>query len=244
MPDNPNSDPRRACGSRAEEVASWYFRVNGFMVCEGFVVHPPEMRYGPAQRTEADLYGIRFPHSVERVGRDELMDDGERAHLDLFRCDRPLFILVEVKAGQAAINGPWSRRDERNMETVIGRMGFLTPSEVPMAADAMYDHMRYTADAGDLRYVTVSTSRSQDLQTQYPSLTQIVFDDIAEFLFFRFKRHPMKISRERGYVHGQWPRFARMLGQAICQDNRVSDRSSARQAVQAYISQGNMDTLS
>lgn len=30
----------REIGNRAEEVADWYFRLNGFLLTPGFVVHP------------------------------------------------------------------------------------------------------------------------------------------------------------------------------------------------------------
>ena len=50
-------------GNRAEEVAQWYFRLNGFMSIPGFVVHPDQPRN--FARTDADLLGVRFPFSSE-----------------------------------------------------------------------------------------------------------------------------------------------------------------------------------
>ena len=45
-----------------EKVAYWYFRLNGFLQIENFVVHPG--RRG-SQRTDADLLAVRFPHRAE-----------------------------------------------------------------------------------------------------------------------------------------------------------------------------------
>jgi hypothetical protein len=45
-----------------EKVAYWYFRLNGFLQVENFVVHPG--RRG-SQRTDADLLGVRFLHRAE-----------------------------------------------------------------------------------------------------------------------------------------------------------------------------------
>jgi hypothetical protein len=57
-------------GERAEDIASWYFRLNGFLSIPGFVIHPDECRRHP--RTEADLMGGRFPHSTENIaGRQQ-----------------------------------------------------------------------------------------------------------------------------------------------------------------------------
>lgn len=64
-----------------EKVAYWYFRLNGFLQIENFVVHP-ERRGG--QRTDADLLAVRFPHRAERLFDDpnDIMQDDRRAGLD------------------------------------------------------------------------------------------------------------------------------------------------------------------
>jgi len=60
-------------GRRAEDVASWYFRLNGFLTIPGFVVHPDQRRRFP--RTEADLLGVRFPFSREWISTRQMEDD-------------------------------------------------------------------------------------------------------------------------------------------------------------------------
>ena len=57
-----------------EKVAYWYFRLNGYLQMESFIVHPES---GGGQRTEADLIGVRFPYRAERlIGRpDDIMQD-------------------------------------------------------------------------------------------------------------------------------------------------------------------------
>jgi hypothetical protein len=46
-----------------EKLAYWYFRLNGFMTMESFILHD-ESRKGLPQRTDADIYGVRFPFSL------------------------------------------------------------------------------------------------------------------------------------------------------------------------------------
>ena len=69
MADNNDLDP--------EKVAYWYFRLNGFLQIENFVVHPKN-RGG--QLTDADLLAVRFPHRAERLYDDpnDIMPDDER----------------------------------------------------------------------------------------------------------------------------------------------------------------------
>jgi hypothetical protein len=45
-----------------ERVAYWYFRLNGFLQIENFVLHPAG---GGSQRTDADLLAVRFPDRKE-----------------------------------------------------------------------------------------------------------------------------------------------------------------------------------
>ena len=54
-------------GDRAEEVAEWYLRLNGFFLIPGFIVHPDKRRNTP--RTEADFLGIRLKYSSENIWR-------------------------------------------------------------------------------------------------------------------------------------------------------------------------------
>jgi hypothetical protein len=54
-----------------ENLASWYFRLNGCLTIPNFVLHP---EVGRNQLTDADLIAVRFPHRREVAGR-QLYDD-------------------------------------------------------------------------------------------------------------------------------------------------------------------------
>ena len=82
-----------------EKVAYWYFRLNGFLQIENFVVHPT--RSG-GQRTDADLLGVRFPHRAERQFDDQndiMADDEHRLALSRELID---VIIAEVKTTSSA----------------------------------------------------------------------------------------------------------------------------------------------
>ena len=130
MRDTRTTEQRRAhqlIGMRAEEVASWYFRLNGFLSLPGFVVHLDQdkaevgadgiARY---QRTEADLIAVRFLESREIInsfgGKREMHDDQKL--LDLYGAGenkQALFIVVEVKSGLCKMNGPWTNSNKKNI---------------------------------------------------------------------------------------------------------------------------------
>lgn len=62
-------------GDRSEQVANWYFRLNGFMTIPGFVVHPDLREWETPQRTEADIIGVRLPFSCEYADKKMKDDD-------------------------------------------------------------------------------------------------------------------------------------------------------------------------
>ena len=84
-------------GIRAEQIASWYFRLNGFLSIPGFIVHPDQVREYP--RTEADLIAVRFSLSQEIIAGRPMVDDALLTQLAppdrrLFDSDAiPLFCL-------------------------------------------------------------------------------------------------------------------------------------------------------
>ena len=99
-----------------EKVAYWYFRLNGFLQIENFVVHP-ERRGG--QRTDADLLAVRFPHRAERLfddPNDIMPDDEHRLSLSHDLID---VVIAEVKTNQpCTLNGPWTQEERQNVHRV------------------------------------------------------------------------------------------------------------------------------
>lgn len=204
----------REIGKRAEQVAEWYFRLNGVFLIHGFVVHPDSPR--PTPRTEADLLGIRLKDSSEGVwrpskgahfrsgsNRTSMTDDAliTQSSMD-GTVKKHLIAMVEVKAGRCSINGPWSDIKERdqlsnsNMERALSRVGFGNRTEISTAASSMYENLRYVGASFIVQYFAVGKSRSIELAEKYPKLVQITFDQIAIFLRDRFNRFPEKIPHE------------------------------------------------
>jgi len=73
----------------AEELAYWYFRLNGFLNIPNFVIHPDT---GSEQRTDVDLLGVRFPYRSELL-LNSMRDDEmfrrvrEKAYVVFLRID-------------------------------------------------------------------------------------------------------------------------------------------------------------
>ena len=239
---------QRDRGERAENVAAWYFRLNGFLSIPGFVVHRDDREaYIPSDgipriaRTEADFMGVRFANSQEKVGGRLMEDDAKLLHLvGAGSASLALFVLVEVKAGLCRMNGPWTNHKAKNMERVVRRLGFATNErQIEDVADAMYRNGRWQDDAYVLQYICVGGQKPPDLIT-FSQLLQIDWDDIADFLLRRFQSFPEKLPS--GYIHEQWPDFGRKYSLWFTRNRRGGKTAQdSIQAVREYIATGRCD---
>lgn len=216
----------RLIGQRAEEVAAWYFRLNGFLSLSGFVVHLDQDKaeigkdgIPKYQRTEADFIGVRFIESKEIIyafgNKWVMIDDPKLTNLcQISYTKQALFVLVEVKAGLCEMNGPWTNRSKKNMQRIIRRLGFATSEEqVEIIADKMYTTGRYEDEFYVLQYICIGGEKNLAISYRYRSVVQIDWDEIGNFLIERFKSFPEKTPD--GQVHDQWPRFGREFGKWI-----------------------------
>lgn len=234
-------------GQRAEDVASWFFRLNGFLAIPGFVVHlDSASAYHGADgepriaRTEADLMAVRFPFSREIVGGSKMRDAQELTRLQSGHNERkPLFVLVEVKASLCKMNGPWTNRQAENMQRVLRRLGFTDDeSIIHSAATDLYEHARWEGRSVLIQYVCIGGQKNDDLTTRYDQLIQIDWMQVGKFMYERFANHPEKTPS--GLVHDQWPTFGRKFGSWFVAGGKHCGQVEAGRAVERYIRDGTL----
>jgi hypothetical protein len=186
-----------------EKVAYWYFRLNGFLQIENFVVHPSG-RGG--QRTDADLLAVRFPHRAERLFDDPtdiMQDDEHRLSLSRKMVD---VVVAEIKTNQpCTLNGPWTREAQQNVHRVLAAIGCLPSDRID---DAAVDIYRSGAHENDdlglrIRLVAVGAEHNDELAAQYCDVTQLIWPDILTFIWERFNgyRH-QKTQVDQWDLHG------------------------------------------
>jgi hypothetical protein len=200
-----------------EKVAYWYFRLNGFLQIENFVVHP-ERRGG--QRTDADLLAVRFPHRAERLYDDptDIMDD-DRERLGLSR-DQIEVIIAEVKTNQpCTLNGPWTKPDRRNIQRVLAAIGCLSTDRIDHAAVDLYQTGRHDSDNGHrVRLVAVGRDYSPEVSSRYPAVTQIIWTDLLDFIWHRLHTY----RQQKSDVH-QWDGQGRQIKRLADQFGNATD---------------------
>jgi len=185
----------------AAKIAYWYFRLNGFLNIENFVVHP-EPREQQSQKTDADLFGVRFPYRRELDMKDDSPFEGKRT--------RPLFMIAEVTRGQCKLNGPWVNADRKNIDYILSAIGAFPDDHEAIAAD-IYKHCVYPAPTDKARerefqLIAAGMSADKQLQETYPQLLQLTLDSMLSFMYQRFGAY-----RSQKKDHSQWDDFGKTL---------------------------------
>jgi hypothetical protein len=191
-----------------ERLAYWYLRLNGFLTIENFIVHDEG---GGHQRTDVDLIAFRFPNRKEAfrgVGEDAtwMKDDQRFGNKKL-----PFAALVEVTTGECKLNGPWTDPAKGNIPRAIRALGpFSAASEVDKASQDIHATGRYTSDEIELGLVSIGRALNADLGDKVPSVLQILWREVTDFIFDRFEGFE-RIKRE----HPQWEPDGHSLWQAF-----------------------------
>lgn len=150
---------------RTEDVAYWFFRLNGCLTMVNFVVHPD---FRASQRTDADILAVRFPWRTEQDMVDhDLFGDAKTV----------MFLLSEVKLNRCQLNGPWARPSD-NLERIISAVGVVPRDQVDGLAGALYARRVYRTDTIEARLVLVGDEVDTEYEHRYPGVAAHVAADL------------------------------------------------------------------
>lgn len=124
-------------GQRAELLASWHMRFNGYFPISGFIVHDAGVVMQPGgQITEADILAIRLPHTEEAIKAPEgLIRVQADPHLDVRRGITD-FAICEVSSLACKFNQlkDDGNVDEEFLKYCLRRLGHWKPADVTALA--------------------------------------------------------------------------------------------------------------
>jgi hypothetical protein len=161
-----------------EKLGYWYLRLNGFMTMESFVLHS-DSRREPGQRTDADIYGVRFPFRRELTLADDILFQ--------IQAEKPMFIIGEIKRGECALNGPWTDPSKRNMQYLLQAIGSFEAHQVENIATALYENLSCEDSSCNIQMVTIGSSEIQEYRQTRPALPQLLFSTMLSFIYRRFR---------------------------------------------------------
>lgn len=196
----------------AERLAYWYFRLNGFLTTENFIVHPDT---GRDQCTDADLLAVRFAHRGENLVRP-MRDDPKIISCSTFAN----VVIAETKAGPCGLNGPWTNPKLGNMKRVLKAMGCVPESAIDLACRALRSRGIWSDSAVTIRLFALGESRDDNLPISPEQ--QLTWHDVIKFCVKRFTDY----EREKSSV-GQWTDDGLQLrADALTSDPEAKIRSS------------------
>lgn len=183
---------------KAEHLATWYFRLNGFFTITNFVLHPS--RRGP-QRTDADIVGVRFPY------RSEFPDSPGGDEPEFTRISsKPYFVIAEVKSSLCQLNGPWRDPNKENVEAVLRDLGPFPLEQVEAVAEALYKHGVFNGPQLYCSLFCIGDTANNELACSHPCVPQRTWQQILEFLFERFQTYHVRKAD-----HDSWDEPGREL---------------------------------
>nr|MBI3611892.1 hypothetical protein [Nitrospirota bacterium] len=183
---------------KAERLALWYFRLNGFFTITNFVLHPS--RRG-GQRTDADIVGVRFPY------RSEFPDSqgGDETEFTQMR-NKPYFVIAEVKRSLCQLNGPWTNQGSENIQSVLNDLGLFPNTEIQAVAESLYTSGRFDDSNIYCSLFCLGDSENAQLLKQYPLVPQRTWKQVLEFIFQRFETYHKKKAD-----HDSWDEIGKDL---------------------------------
>jgi hypothetical protein len=181
---------------RAEDLAYWFFRLNGCLTLVNFVVHD---EHENRQRTEVDMLAVRFPHRLELAMSDTPMQDHP-----VFDSDGKIdLIIAEVKTKRCQLNGPWTKPARMNMHRILHAVGAFPDDVVPNVAAALYRQCCYVDAHYRVRLFALGARKNSRLG---PEVVQLTWDDVLQFIYQRFESYFRIKTR-----HHQWDACGQLL---------------------------------
>jgi hypothetical protein len=203
-------------GRRIEILATWYLRFHGYLTTPHFVLHRPD----GTQYTEADILGVRFPHSAEDV-----VTGGPDPALNV-RSDLIDVVIAECSADAAKLNQPWKDDFDHHLQYVLRYIGIFERDRPPEvikklheAADLQYEWPGTLGLRFRLRFLLFS--KSLNCERGLRPVTKIRLQDMLNYLGVRFRCYSTPEQMVRS-AHSQWDPFINELYSRLMPAHDVS----------------------
>ncbi|MBI3681040.1 MAG: hypothetical protein HY235_11670 [Acidobacteria bacterium] len=203
--------------NRAEELAQWYFRLNGFLTLPNFILHPD--RPG-SQRTDADIIGIRFPHRRELSS--DAIDDQPFAQQQW-----PYLVLAEVKSSYVALNKAWTDGSRQNIQAILRAVGIFEVQRLDDVAGALYSCGVWNPGDGVVcSLFLVGDCVNRESPARYVKVPHRNWDQVLAFIHGRFRRfYRLKTQND------QWgPTGKKLWELSVAHEDQRAFQAAARKA--------------
>lgn len=177
----------------AEELAYWYFRLNGFFILENYVLEKKNDEFGNTYET--DIIAVRFPYVYEDVGGYK--DDWHDKLKELIpNFDKNILgVICEVKSGEGNYHTRKLFRKEK-LEKCLSRLGFFEykSEEFSVALNELEKGSVYSNEMYTIVKILISLQNNNCKQ----DVKNISLFEVDNFICSKIKKYEEKYS-DRGF---------------------------------------------
>lgn len=178
----------------SEQLAYWYFRLNGFFGNENFIIHNA---LGDANHaTEVDYIGMRFKHRKElydiRTGRYMKDDNLSELFKNYKKCKRAIFIcLAEVKRGIVSLNCAQISNND-TLQKILWTLGCVKNSDVNKVVSRLRKYGFCNTYSCHISFVAIGGCNENSDNPILSNIPVIVWDEVKKFIYNRFRDYRME----------------------------------------------------
>ena len=198
-----------------ERLAYWYFRLNGFVGNESYIVL--RGRNNSNHATDIDYLGVRFPHRKELYeNKNNWMKDDENSKLFKYLPKGKLFIcLAEIKQGTPYFNDSWTNESLKTLEQLLLSLGCISIRNIPKVVKQLHKKGFCNIYKNYISFVAVGDSNTSE-KIPYNRIPIISWEEILFFIYNRFKDYKLEKSNLN-----EWSNFseAKQLKEAAMKFN-------------------------
>jgi hypothetical protein len=200
---------------RAEILATWYMRFNGFFVVPNFIIHDAGLfKQVGGQLSEADLLAIRMPYEHERIrGKDFEIFVQNHSPLDL--SNKLEFVIAEISSKKCKFN--WFNNETKTINEnfiiyALNRIGWWP--DTGQISKELSEKFQFESKNESTKIVERIRllSFGNSFNSEIKEILQITFRDVLQymkedlFMCYRVNEDLKKVVSD----HKQW-------NQMICQ---------------------------
>jgi hypothetical protein len=210
-----------------EKLAYWYFRLNGFLGNNNFIIHKKLGQ--PEHATEVDYLGVRFVHRKELYdhrSKDWMKDDCESELFKNFNPNkrRAYICLAEVKEGKARINRSQAK-DPEVLRQLFLSLGCIAGRNISGIVRRLQKYGFCNTYLYHISFVAIEGNSVTGEYHKFPKIPVITRDGMLQFIYDRFKNYDIEKT-----CTSEWRDF-----EEIIEIKTLADQSSSLENFKAQI---------
>ncbi|MDD2587081.1 MAG: hypothetical protein PHT79_07650 [Syntrophomonadaceae bacterium] len=185
-----------------EELAYWYFRLNGFFPLTNFVTHKSQKR---DKASNVDVLAIRFPYVYENIGGKQEDWDSKLSSLDIQT--KVVGVICEVKTRfEGSVDKLFKGE---NLQQSVERLGFVEKTEAYEIAKQL--ETKKEVNKGEMKIAKILLS---DREIENEHFYSISINSIIRFIKARISKYPNYKNSDRMFFES--PLLQYLIYESTC----------------------------